>query len=804
MNRPDDQWTDGKPQPTSMTNHITFALAPSQSLDVTGPPLDTFGLRFQIPLVFNLLLRLSALVNTYAYLTIASGSEKLTLECAESPSKDVQEEAKEAKESYVDEQAENLLLLLKRRLEKVEITMSELKDFTTTSLKKFGDDIEESYSFLHYTFDKFQDQSLSLIQERQSTLEQRTNERLKSIEEVLVRMLQSESPSPHPEGVEATPAPEQPDVASNSSPRTLVGDVLDVLGASLQGVAGKSLAVHNINPPADDTLRGSHGKLLARTKHLLRDCGMHQIVALLVFSIVFYNLRGDHITGYYLSALDWVDGSGGELKRVETEMKRGDWQTKEGKSELSLPALGFGSIERNVGLDAVTVSPWLALHLDSTVRGPAASESTAVLASARSRPLGPSGTSKTPYAGSAPSAVGRQSRSPSFVCFVCRLGVGRVACSLATSNVLPLDNGARLGPRVAACAFPSVKIDLPHLKSAAFGLRINAVWCPSNWAPRTQAGGFGRLPMRGSRVHLALGCVHQRLVLWPGRAACSLVSGRLRWLPCLCASSARSCGAGSRGYTALLGGNTLCGGGSKLAIFGMAHVGNDAWATGSVLDGMARGQREDLRPPRLSRFRRQPQPPPPPLRLTSPPKYPSSLLSTRLQDARLLPDSGRLAGPPAGLAPRGRAARLRVDARYLSMNIRVQGPRVAPTRARLCPCDQSSPKQSVPKLLNASPAFAPAQERMPRVPPTPHVPQDQKSSTNPIRLPPLPPLKIPPPASPPPATLANAKLPTDSKVSRHHHRPPSKAPPPPSTPPPSPALHVQDPESRTHHALLPL
>ncbi|KAI0287444.1 hypothetical protein BC826DRAFT_1189011, partial [Russula brevipes] len=43
------------------------------------------------------------------------------------------------------------------------------------------------------------------------------------------------------------------------------------------------------------------------------------------------------------------------------------------------------------------------------------------------------------------------------------------------------------------------------------------------------------------------------------------------------------------------------------------------------------------------------------------------------------------------------------------------------------------------------------------------------------------------------------KAPTASKLSRHHHRSPSKAPPPPS-----PALHVQDLESRTHRALLPL
>jgi hypothetical protein len=68
---------------------------------------------------------------------------------------------------------------------------------------------------------------------------------------------------------------------------------------------------------------------------------------------------------------------------------------------------------------------------------------------------------------------------------------------------------------------------------------------------------------RNTRGRLALGCAHQCLVLCPGRAACSLVSGRLRRLPCLCASSVRSCGAGSRGSTALLGGNTLCGGGGS-------------------------------------------------------------------------------------------------------------------------------------------------------------------------------------------------------------------------------------------------
>ncbi len=49
----------------------------------------------------------------------------------------------------------------------------------------------------------------------------------------------------------------------------------------------------------------------------------------------------------------------------------------------------------------------LVLRLVSTVRGPAASESTAVLASARSRPLWPSSTLEVPGAGCAPSAVAR-------------------------------------------------------------------------------------------------------------------------------------------------------------------------------------------------------------------------------------------------------------------------------------------------------------------------------------------------------------------------------------------------------------
>ncbi|KAI0288442.1 hypothetical protein BC826DRAFT_1188411 [Russula brevipes] len=170
------------------------------------------------------------------------------------------------------------------------------------------------------------------------------------------------------------------------------------------------------------------------------------------------------------------------------------------------------------------------------VCGPAASESTAVLASARRRPLGSSGTSGSLRAGCAPGGpklgipygfTGSRAGSP----------VGGVtACLLHAANVLTLDIGARLGPRVAVRALVSVKIDLPRSSSAAFGLQISAVWCPSHWALRTQAGGVGRSSMHGSGVHLALGCVSQRTVLWSGRAACFLVSGRLLRFPCLCGS----------------------------------------------------------------------------------------------------------------------------------------------------------------------------------------------------------------------------------------------------------------------------
>jgi hypothetical protein len=43
--------------------------------------------------------------------------------------------------------------------------------------------------------------------------------------------------------------------------------------------------------------------------------------------------------------------------------------------------------------------------------------------------------------------------------------------------------------------------------------------------------------VRGSGVHLVLGCACQRPVLWPGRVAGSFVSGRLQQLLCSCGSS---------------------------------------------------------------------------------------------------------------------------------------------------------------------------------------------------------------------------------------------------------------------------
>jgi hypothetical protein len=39
------------------------------------------------------------------------------------------------------------------------------------------------------------------------------------------------------------------------------------------------------------------------------------------------------------------------------------------------------------------------------------------------------------------------------------------------------------------------------------------------------------------QVYLALGCACQRPVLWPGCAACSLISGRLWQIPCVCRNS---------------------------------------------------------------------------------------------------------------------------------------------------------------------------------------------------------------------------------------------------------------------------
>jgi hypothetical protein len=68
-----------------------------------------------------------------------------------------------------------------------------------------------------------------------------------------------------------------------------------------------------------------------------------------------------------------------------------------------------------------------------------------------------------------------------------------------------LDNGAWSGPLVAGRALASVKIELLRLTSAAFGLRINTIWCPSSWASRVQAGGSGGRPCAVPGCALPLG-----------------------------------------------------------------------------------------------------------------------------------------------------------------------------------------------------------------------------------------------------------------------------------------------------------
>ncbi|KAI0281080.1 hypothetical protein BC826DRAFT_1144219 [Russula brevipes] len=144
--------------------------------------------------------------------------------------------------------------------------------------------------------------------------------------------------------------------------------------------------------------------------------------------------------------------------------------------------------------------------------------------------LGSSGTSGSLRAGCAPSAIARapllclilevHQVAPNWAYHADLLGVVRDHRSVGQQ---PARCMLLLGPRVAVRALVSVKIDLPHLKSAAFGLQISAVWCPSHWALRTHAGGFGRPPMHGSGVHLALGCVSAYGPL-VGRSAGFLVS----------------------------------------------------------------------------------------------------------------------------------------------------------------------------------------------------------------------------------------------------------------------------------------
>ncbi|KAI0284076.1 hypothetical protein BC826DRAFT_170329 [Russula brevipes] len=73
---------------------------------------------------------------------------------------------------------------------------------------------------------------------------------------------------------------------------------------------------------------------------------------------------------------------------------------------LSAPSLFVYTLSGRLSLNFSGLK-LLVLPLVSTVRGPAASESTAVLASARSEPLGSSGTSESLCARCAPSAVAR-------------------------------------------------------------------------------------------------------------------------------------------------------------------------------------------------------------------------------------------------------------------------------------------------------------------------------------------------------------------------------------------------------------
>ncbi|KAI0286321.1 hypothetical protein BC826DRAFT_1121221 [Russula brevipes] len=73
---------------------------------------------------------------------------------------------------------------------------------------------------------------------------------------------------------------------------------------------------------------------------------------------------------------------------------------------------------------------------------------------------------------------------------------------------------------------------------------VSAVWCPSHWALRTQAGGVGRSPMHGPGMHIALGCVCQHTVLWSGRAVCFLSWGDFGGFPVSAGAQARLCGVG--------------------------------------------------------------------------------------------------------------------------------------------------------------------------------------------------------------------------------------------------------------------
>lgn len=97
---------------------------------------------------------------------------------------------------------------------------------------------------------------------------------------------------PPASNVEATSAPEnlKPDFASNSRPQNIVGDVLQESSSHVQTIHDShtpDVASLDNSTPVDDALRGVVGSLVGR---LLKDCGVRQIVVVLVFSIVSYYL----------------------------------------------------------------------------------------------------------------------------------------------------------------------------------------------------------------------------------------------------------------------------------------------------------------------------------------------------------------------------------------------------------------------------------------------------------------------------------------------------------------------------------